>query len=152
MLAGCRVENLTGDDRIWTVLRGLVTSALLAAADKVAEAFTIVLASRSSRLALGQARSGCSAGGPGRFGAGVGPRRPAGIMVDLLRLVVGGLLLIFGLQCLLRHAEVYADRFISVHHERIGGGKTYSQLLSGHLPAQRSSPTRKGRNSVQGRN
>jgi hypothetical protein len=73
-------------------------------------------------------------------------------MVDLLRLVVGGLLLIFGLQCLLRHAEVYADRFISVHHERIGGGKTYSQLLSGHLPAQRSSPTRKGRNSVQGRN
>src|SRR5207247_6486225 len=95
-----------------------VASAFLASAVEFVEALTIVLASgitrgwRSSLFGLGAATVTLAA-----IVAALGPALTL-IPIDALRLVVGGLLLAFGLQWL-RKAILRASGYVALHDEEV---------------------------------
>src|SRR6184192_1638455 len=94
----------------------LVLASFLASAVEMVEALTIVLAAgvtrgwRSSLVGVGVALAALAA-----ITAVLGPALTA-IPIDALRLVVGALLLIFGLQWL-RKAILRASGYVSLHDE-----------------------------------
>src|SRR3954465_3057374 len=94
----------------------LVVSAFLASAVEMVEALTIVLAVgvtrgwRSTLIGVGAARAGLAL-----TIAALGPATSA-LPFDVLRLVVGGLLLIFGLQWL-RKAILRGSGYLALHDE-----------------------------------
>src|ERR1700686_1426608 len=94
----------------------LIASAFLASAVEFVEALTIVLAAgitrdwRSSLTGLGAATIALAA-----IVAVLGPALTL-IPIDVLRIIVGGLLLAFGLQWL-RKAILRASRFKALHDE-----------------------------------
>jgi uncharacterized membrane protein len=117
---------------------GLAASVFLACAVEAVEALTIVLAVGSTR-SWSSAMSGVGAALVVLAGvvAGLGPALTA-LPIDVLRVGVGGLLLIFGLQWL-RKAILRAAGLKAQHDELEAYAQQASQAQSQELGARRSS-------------